>query len=158
MVPRPKILGTSHTKPLQNKGKPQLTERRREARRVVSQRLREVIYRAESSLQAVADLLVVDKRLVRRWCDPDDTRTIPDGDLEVVRRAMPRARQEYQRMEREADSEALPGLDDEQHDARLMRAVLQTTTADGINARTKALRKLLGYVGAALRDATGEDE
>jgi hypothetical protein len=135
-----------------------LTPEQRKAAVVVSLRLGLAIENAGASERAIAGTLGRSHTRLNEWCDPDRPKTISARDLEVLRRRHPAVWREYRRMEREeADNEALPGLEDEDHEQRLMRAVLEVTTADG-NARTKALRRLLGFTTAALRDATGEDE
>lgn len=158
LVRRPKILRTRNSETLSNKGRPALSRLRRDAREVASTRLGLAIKLGGSSKSAVARMLGMGEHVVRRWCDPADTRTIPDGDLEVLRQRMPAVAREYRRMEEDDRELELPGLDDETHDKRITRAHLRLATAESPKQRAEALRELHACALAALRDATGEDE
>lgn len=79
-VSRRKPAGHLRAKPVQRR----LAPVRFEGREIAADLLRKTLGDEEESMRHVARVLGVSKELVRKWCDPDDRRHFPVGDLMAV--------------------------------------------------------------------------
>jgi alkanesulfonate monooxygenase SsuD/methylene tetrahydromethanopterin reductase-like flavin-dependent oxidoreductase (luciferase family) len=109
--------------------------------------------------RGVAAAMGWSESLVRQWRDPDNARTIPDGERRRLLRRYRRLARRYWRMEREDHDGGvpLPGLDEDTHKLKIAKAFAKLMPSEG-RALASAVRDLIGAGEELLLDLTGEDE